>query len=486
MTGCVVVPLDGSPLASRALAYASVLAHAAHTEVLLLRVLNPRPHGGEPLVQVPDAQAELERIADRLQKAGVGVRVEVSTTLFGSPAEVIAETAKRENAELIILSTHGRSGLGRWLYGSVAEQVVHLAPVPVLLVPTFSRHGWPTRRVPRFLLALDGSEMAATAVEPTRRWAQALHANVALVRARAPSQSKPDELENEREVRSFESAADRLRGAGIDITVRTPAGKPAECIADLAHELDVDVIVMGTHRRLGVSRLVLGSVATETLHRAALPMLLVKVPTADRAPKSDHAPEMTRTRAGSVTLLVPMDLTENAEAVLPEVGRIASIADAEVILLNVFMPIVELGRVQTDSREEGLAFLTAERRMFLERKAEQLHGLRVSTRVEALEHGEAVDEGIARVAEETEATLVIMTTRRLASTTGVLLGSVAQGVLARSPCPVTIVRRDSTSSRAHHVRPSRMVWCPRRRWFFAGASCQNPEQRAHCQHFQQP
>jgi nucleotide-binding universal stress UspA family protein len=66
--------------------------------------------------------------------------------------------------------------------------------------------------------------------------------------------------------------------------------------------------------------------------------------------------------------------------------------------------------------------------------------------VEVLEHGEAVDEGIARVAAETEATMVIMVTRRLSSTTGVLLGSVAQGVLARSPCPVIIVRRDSNSS----------------------------------------
>jgi nucleotide-binding universal stress UspA family protein len=301
--------------------------------------------------------------------------------------------------------------------------------------------------MPRFLLALSGSEIAATAVEPTRRWAQALHADVALVRVRAPSKSNAEEMGNEGEVtQSLESAADHLRGVGIDVTVHTPAGKPAECIADLAHELDVDIIAMSTQGHLGVSRLVLGSVATETLHRAALPMLLAKVPTPESTPEADHVGETARARAGRVTLLVPMDLTDNADSVLPEVRRIASITDADVILLNVFMPIVELGRVETDSREEGLAFLTDERRMYLERKAEQLRGLRVSTRVEALEHGEDVDQGIARLALETEATMVIMTTRRLSTMTGVLLGSVAQGVLERSPCPVVIVRRDSTSS----------------------------------------
>jgi hypothetical protein len=98
-----------------------------------------------------------------------------------------------------------------------------------------------------------------------------------------------------------------------------------------------------------------------------------------------------------------------------------------VVLLNVFMPAVELGRVVTESRKEGLAYLGAERRMFLERKAEQVGGLRVTTRVEVLRHSEEIDEGIARVAAEVGAAPVILASGRLTSTAGVPLGSYTQG-----------------------------------------------------------
>jgi nucleotide-binding universal stress UspA family protein len=133
MLRCVLAPLDGSALAERALAHAAALAGARHDRLLLQRVLTPQPRSGETLIQEPEARAELERVAERLGGTGIDVDIEISTTLFGSPAEVIVQTARRDQAEIIVMSTHGRSGLGRWLYGSVAEEVLRLAPVPVLL-----------------------------------------------------------------------------------------------------------------------------------------------------------------------------------------------------------------------------------------------------------------------------------------------------------------------------------------------------------------
>jgi nucleotide-binding universal stress UspA family protein len=148
-----------------------------------------------------------------------------------------------------------------------------------------------------------------------------------------------------------------------------------------------------------------------------------------------------------MTLLVPLDLTDKADVVLPEVAKLARAADADVVLLNVFMPIAELGRVATESREDGLAFLRAERRMYLEDKAEQLSGLRVSTRVEVLSHGEEIDEGIARVAAETHASVVILASAHVSSAAALVLGRVGQGVLTRSPCPVMVVRCPATRPR---------------------------------------
>jgi nucleotide-binding universal stress UspA family protein len=318
-------------------------------------------------------------------------------------------------------------------------------------VPATSERTWPTQRPPRLLLALDGSPLAAEAIEPARTWAQALGAEVALVRVLPPRSAEAGAYvyenplaEQTRAAQSLEMAAASFRELGVNASIHTPSGDAARRITDLAREREVDAIAMAMHGRAGLSRVVLGSVATETLHRAGLPMLVVRVPTADLTLSPEHMGDSTSAPSGPMTLLVPLDLTEKAEVVLPEVARLARAADADVVLLNVFIPIVELGLVATESRDEGLAYLCAERRMYLEDKAEQLSGLRVSTRVDALPHGEEIDEGIARVAAETNASVVVLASAHASSVAALVLGSVGQGVLARSPCPVMIVRCPST------------------------------------------
>ena len=455
MLGCVLAPLDGSMLAERALAHAATLAGARHTGLLLLRVLTPQPRRGEALIQEPEARAELQRVADRLKATGLDVDIEISTTLFGSPAEVIVQTARRQQAKLIVMSTNGRSWLGRWLYGSVAEEALRLAPIPVLLVPATSERTWPTQRPPRLLLALDGLPFAAEAIEPAHTWAQALGASVALVRVLPPRSTEAgayvyeDPLaEQTAAVQSLEKTATTFNEMGIDTSIHTPIGDAARRIMDVAREQDVDAIAMATRGRSGLSRVVLGSVATETLHRADLPMLLVRVPRPELTQSPEIEVETTTAHTAPMTLLVPLDLTDKADVVLPEVDRLARAADADVVLLNVFIPMVELGRVAAESRVEGLAYLRAERRMYLEDKAEQLRGLRVSTRVEPLAHGEEINEGIARVAAETHASLVVLASAHASSAAAFVLGSVGQGVLARSPCPVMIVRCPSAKQRS--------------------------------------
>jgi len=145
----ILVPLDGSKLGEAALPYieelVSKLSTGQKAEVTLLQVVSSLSHfivAGEAGVQVPYTEQEMKAIKnkamDYLNKAGKGlkskgaiVKVEVS---IGNPADEINKIANEINADLVAMSTHGRSGLSRWAYGSVADKVLRGGTKPVLMV----------------------------------------------------------------------------------------------------------------------------------------------------------------------------------------------------------------------------------------------------------------------------------------------------------------------------------------------------------------
>lgn len=140
----ILVPLDGSELAECALEHVRAIAKGCQVDkVVLLRVLEPvmgAPHdyvSTEHVREVEDkleadAKEYLDKVAGNLKKDGVSVETEL--VVNGEPAAKILEAAKRDKADLIIMSTHGRSGISSWVFGSVAERVVRHALVPVLMV----------------------------------------------------------------------------------------------------------------------------------------------------------------------------------------------------------------------------------------------------------------------------------------------------------------------------------------------------------------
>ena len=144
----ILVPLDGSKLAECALPYAEALAKGCDTEKLIVVSVTERVQGyrafeepSQPLGQqlVPEAfgkqeeqaQKYLGRIAKAMEAKGVKVSTEV---LLGDPAEEIIIYAKHPGCDLIVISSHGRSGISRWTHGSVADRVFRGSPVPVLMV----------------------------------------------------------------------------------------------------------------------------------------------------------------------------------------------------------------------------------------------------------------------------------------------------------------------------------------------------------------
>ncbi len=137
----LLAPLDGSELAERALPHAKTLAKQFDSKVSLLRVVMPSPAlmEIEPVAidiqraQITEAEEYLRRIRDSLEAESLDVQAEVAV---GMPAETIIDYAAEHDMRLIIMHTHGRSGLSRWVYGSVADRVLRGAKCPVLLVRT--------------------------------------------------------------------------------------------------------------------------------------------------------------------------------------------------------------------------------------------------------------------------------------------------------------------------------------------------------------
>ncbi len=136
----ILVPLDGSKLAEAILPYVKELAARLQSRVILLTAVEPQyfAHPQAPAVAdepatraaMVDAERYLRGVAEGLR----GSVREVETAVeIGDAASVIVDFAKERGCSMIAMSTHGRSGVGRWLLGSVADKVVHWASVPVLV-----------------------------------------------------------------------------------------------------------------------------------------------------------------------------------------------------------------------------------------------------------------------------------------------------------------------------------------------------------------
>lgn len=145
----ILVSLDGSELSEAALPHARALAKAFDARISLMSIMEPVEMYSQtgvvgPVVSVSmNVQEEIERIgqylegvADNLIKEGIDARTEVRE---GDPAAEICDYAETNGVDIIVMSTHGRSGLQRWVYGSVTDRVLRSAKVPVFLVRALAK-----------------------------------------------------------------------------------------------------------------------------------------------------------------------------------------------------------------------------------------------------------------------------------------------------------------------------------------------------------
>jgi len=289
----ILVPLDGSLLAERAVPFATIVAVASKAQIVLFRAA-PMPSFGlsDPVIfqgrAIHEAETYLGEVATRM---GSGCSVS-TVAVAGDPAEAIFEEIRKRGVNLVVMSTHGRSGIGRWVYGSVADQIMRGTEVPVFLVPAATSIVWPTDRAPRILVPLDGSLLAQETLETTRALARTLGAELQLLQVKVPltyTYADPAAyLIYEVQAEEFdahhylESVASDLRADGLKVTTFEALGPAATTIAATAIEQSSDLIAMSTHGSGGVTRLLMGSIATGVVQRACVPVLIVR-PVAVRA-----------------------------------------------------------------------------------------------------------------------------------------------------------------------------------------------------------
>ena len=289
----VAVALDGSPFAERALPAAASISRLLDATLAMISVIPARgapralPKGRSSGNPLEGGQAELEAYLSGL--AGVyqqqGVRVE--TYLAAGPvAQTIDGLTRELSIDLLVMSTHGRSGVSRFMLGSNASALLQLLRLPVVLLRPEALAAGEQPGLRRVLVALDGSSFAEQVLPWARLVAQISGAELLLLSV--PEIPEPslygalgdavDELRQQADAnarRYLERTAGLLRADGLPVAALVEGSRPATAILDAAEREGVDLIMLATHGRGGMERLFLGSVADRVVHHSRQPVMLV-------------------------------------------------------------------------------------------------------------------------------------------------------------------------------------------------------------------
>lgn len=302
----LLVPLDGSELAERALPYVEEIARHFGSEVILINVRTPTEK-----IEHPEYREYLTKmtatVSQNIQKSADtprGEKVKVASTIVGSPgmlthpAEHILDYAKQENVNLIVMATHGTSGIRRWALGSTANKVASAFQCPLLLVranadaPKKVHFG-------NILVPLDGSIQSEAVLPFIENFASKLKPNINLLHVvemqyhiypyadaigyygaagvvKVPYTEKELKPFKETAEKYINSVNNKLTKAGIKTNYEVRTGSPGDEIIKAEEKTRPDIVVMSTHGHSGFRRFEHGSVTDKVLHGGSTPLLLVR------------------------------------------------------------------------------------------------------------------------------------------------------------------------------------------------------------------
>lgn len=300
MSGNVLTPLDGSRFGEAALPFASAISDHVGWSLHLLHVHVPDPRYRKIRSGLSaGARGRHERFdwALRAREAYLEGTVERHGLNVGSMAALeadpkgVSSTIRRHadqlSTDLIVMSTHGRTGVERFWLGSVADALARATAVPVFLVRTTP--DGPSRRqmsqVRRVLVPLDTSPVGEKILDPVLQLAPALGWNVHLLHvvptrilfgARTYPLLAGDIVQRHRQGTEYlRGVATRFRDRGVPVTIEVvERDDPSRAIVERAGDIEADLVAMASHGRGGLTRAILGSVTDGVISRSSLPLLV--------------------------------------------------------------------------------------------------------------------------------------------------------------------------------------------------------------------
>ena len=294
----MLIPLDGSKTAENVLPYARILARTFQIPVELMEVLDiagmashvaaEKARRLDTVVTEGERSSEqyLKKIASSFSGVNVGCTVE-----RGRPEDVIIEKAAADKTTLIAMATHGRSGMSRWLLGSIAEKVLRAATNPLLLVRASEEALTEGEAVLRSIIVpLDGSELAESVLPTAVKFARLFNVGMVLFRTyELPASAyygRENYLPNYEELKNrvkeqaqdyLDKRIEAIKAEGVQrvSSVLIEGSGPNEII-DYARKTPNALITMCTHGRSGVKRWVLGSVTEKVVRHSGDPVLVMR------------------------------------------------------------------------------------------------------------------------------------------------------------------------------------------------------------------
>jgi nucleotide-binding universal stress UspA family protein len=293
----ILLPTDFSADSVKALNYAAALAQQFDGVLWLLHVAEPAPtfsgYEGIPVAsieteQLTRAEAQMAEFAAKYLPQSISV---TSLVRYGSAVKEISALASAREIDLLVISTHGRTGVSHAIYGSLAERILHHAPCPILVVRNeehdFLQDGADPEsakiiRLRRILAPVDFSVCSRKALHYAEAFANQFGAEIHCAHILEPEKPmivfetesfrKTQEIDASRKFAEAVNAID----ASVQVESAIKSGHPDREIVELATERDIDLIILGEHSRSGLKRFLVGSTIDEVLKRAHCPVLIVR------------------------------------------------------------------------------------------------------------------------------------------------------------------------------------------------------------------
>ena len=288
----ILVPLDGSPLAEQVLPYVSALGKAFGSSVTLFRVFDPVP---QEIVD-PEHGVYIDRLASAFRNTAQAYLLRVKSSMSewgdavstsaheGDAASLIVNEGANDPDTLIAMSTHGRSGITRWVLGSVADKVLRAAANSLMIIRARPQEGfspgsvatrserWSTLvQIDTLVVPVDGSPTAEVVLPHVAELSKAIGAKVSLVRVVQSQDGQAEAREYLGQV------AERLRHEGVSsVEEQVLSGEPAGALLDMLQSSPRAMVAITTRGRSGLGRWVLGSVTDRVVRYSGTPVLVVR------------------------------------------------------------------------------------------------------------------------------------------------------------------------------------------------------------------